>query len=169
MELIDEGQPFRVVVDIASTEQAMRNVLRMLQRGDDRASSSSSSARRASATRRAGVASRARSRELADFAVITNEDPRGEDPEPILDEIAGGAEGRRASRRKFERELDRRQAIEIAFEQRGERRHGAAGREGHRAVDRHRQHALAVGRAPHRAGVAAGVAWRIISVNGELR
>ena len=31
MEIIDEGQPFRVVVDIASTEQAMRNVLRMLR------------------------------------------------------------------------------------------------------------------------------------------
>ena len=31
MELIDEGQPFRVVVDIASTEQAMRNVLTMLR------------------------------------------------------------------------------------------------------------------------------------------
>ncbi|NIM61664.1 MAG: UDP-N-acetylmuramoyl-L-alanyl-D-glutamate--2,6-diaminopimelate ligase, partial [Acidobacteria bacterium] len=31
MEQIDEGQPFRVVVDIASTEEALRRVLEVLR------------------------------------------------------------------------------------------------------------------------------------------
>jgi UDP-N-acetylmuramoyl-L-alanyl-D-glutamate--2,6-diaminopimelate ligase len=112
MELIDEGQPFRVVVDIASTEQAMRNVLRMLKpvtRGKlivvFGAAGERDVARRRTIARAVADA--------ADFAVITNEDPRGELPDEILDEIEGALKG--AGFRRYERELDRRQAIEIAF------------------------------------------------------
>jgi len=52
--------------------------------------------------------------ELADFAVITNEDPRSEDPEAILNEIASALKSAGFGR-KFERDLDRRQAIDIAL------------------------------------------------------
>lgn len=113
MELIDEGQPFRVVVDIASTEQAMRNVLRMLR--------PTTKGRLIVVFGAAGERDPARRRNIAravadtaDYAVITNEDPRGEDPDRILDEIADAL--RNAGFRRFDRELDRRQAIEMAFE-----------------------------------------------------
>ncbi len=56
--------------------------------------------------------------EQADHAVVTNEDPRGEDPDLILDEIAGALRNAGFGR-KFDRELDRRQAIEIAFKRAG--------------------------------------------------
>jgi UDP-N-acetylmuramoyl-L-alanyl-D-glutamate--2,6-diaminopimelate ligase len=51
--------------------------------------------------------------ELADHAVITNEDPRSEIPDAILDEIEGALKA--AGFRKIDRELDRRLAIELAF------------------------------------------------------
>ena len=114
MELIDEGQPFRVVVDIASTEQSMRNVLKMLKpvtRGKLIVVFGAAGER--DAARRRGIARAVA--ESADAAVITNEDPRGENPEAILGEIAGALRTAGFGR-KFEQELDRRQAIEIAFE-----------------------------------------------------
>ncbi len=114
MEIIDEGQPFRVVVDIASTEQSMRNVLKMLRpvtKGKLIVLFGAAGER--DAARRRGIARAVA--EIADHAVITNEDPRGEEPEAILDEIAGALRGAGFGR-KFDRELDRRQAIEIAFQ-----------------------------------------------------
>jgi UDP-N-acetylmuramoyl-L-alanyl-D-glutamate--2,6-diaminopimelate ligase len=113
MELIDEGQPFRVVVDIASTEQSMRNVLRMLRpvtKGKLIVLFGAAGER--DPARRRGIARAVA--EYADHAVITNEDPRGEEPDAILDEIAGALRSAGFGR-KFDRELDRRQAIEIAF------------------------------------------------------
>jgi UDP-N-acetylmuramoyl-L-alanyl-D-glutamate--2,6-diaminopimelate ligase len=113
MELIDAGQPFRVVVDIASTEQSMRNVLRMLRPvTTGRIIVVFGAAGERDVGRRRGLA-RAVS-EAADYAVITNEDPRSEDPERIIDEIASAFRNLGFSRR-FESELDRRLAIDIAF------------------------------------------------------
>src|SRR4029079_11498113 len=85
MEIIDEGQPFRVVVDIASTEQSMRNVLTML-RGVTRGKIivMFGAAGERDVGRRRGIARAVA--EHADYAVITNEDPRGEDPDAIIDE-----------------------------------------------------------------------------------
>jgi UDP-N-acetylmuramoyl-L-alanyl-D-glutamate--2,6-diaminopimelate ligase len=48
----------------------------------------------------------------ADFAVLTSDNPRSEDPAQILDEVASGAEGP-----EIELEVDRRTAIEIAINQ----------------------------------------------------
>jgi UDP-N-acetylmuramoyl-L-alanyl-D-glutamate--2,6-diaminopimelate ligase len=116
MELIDEGQPFRVVVDIASTEQAMRNVLRMLRPiTAGRLIVVFGAAGERDPGRRRTIARAVA--EIADFAVITNEDPRGEPPDAILDEIENAL--RRAGFRRYERELDRRQAIEIACKRAG--------------------------------------------------
>ncbi|MEX0749923.1 MAG: UDP-N-acetylmuramoyl-L-alanyl-D-glutamate--2,6-diaminopimelate ligase [Dehalococcoidia bacterium] len=115
MELIDEGQPFRVVVDIASTEQAMRNVLRMLaELTSGRIVVVFGAAGERDPARRRGIARAVA--EVAEFAVITNEDPRTEDPEIIVDEIASSLKAKGWTEgRKFVRELDRRQAIGLAF------------------------------------------------------
>jgi UDP-N-acetylmuramoyl-L-alanyl-D-glutamate--2,6-diaminopimelate ligase len=113
MELIDEGQPFRVIVDIASTEQAMRSVLGMLRPATTgRLIVVFGAAGDRDPARRRGIARAVAER--ADFAVITNEDPRSEDPDAILDEIAAALKTAGFGR-KFERELDRRQALEMAF------------------------------------------------------
>jgi UDP-N-acetylmuramoyl-L-alanyl-D-glutamate--2,6-diaminopimelate ligase len=116
MELIEEGQRFRVVVDIASTEQAMRNVLRMIRAvGRGRIIVVFGAAGERDPARRRGIARAVA--ETADYAVITNEDPRSEDPDAILDEIAGALRSMGWSeKRKYWRELDRRQAIEMAFD-----------------------------------------------------
>ncbi len=53
---------------------------------------------------------------LADFAIFTNEDPRLEDENKIIDEIAGGAERQGWQEgRDFLKIADRRSAIEAAF------------------------------------------------------
>ena len=117
MEQIDEGQPFRVVVDIASTEQSMRNVLRMLRpvtKGDLIVMFGAAGER--DPGRRRGIAGAVA--ELADYAIITNEDPRGEDPELILDEIASALKSANFGR-KFDREFDRRQAMKKALKRAG--------------------------------------------------
>jgi UDP-N-acetylmuramoyl-L-alanyl-D-glutamate--2,6-diaminopimelate ligase len=120
MEIIDAGQPFSVVVDIASTPQALANVLGVL-RPDCRGrlwavfgcAGERDPGRRDGMGRVAG--------ELADFVVLTNEDPRSEDPDAIIEAIAAGV---RDSGRKegsdFVRIPDRRQAIAYAFERAGD-------------------------------------------------
>lgn len=117
MEVIDCGQPFRVVVDIASTAEALRRALGALRPLTARrlwvvfgCAGERDPARRDGMGRVAG--------ELADFAVLTNEDPRTEDPEAIIDGIAQGlAEAGRREGSDFVRIVDRRQAIRYAFEQ----------------------------------------------------
>lgn len=117
MELIGEGQLFRVVVDIASTEQAMRNVLEMLRQATKgKLIVVFGAAGERDTARRDGIARAVA--EVADFAVITNEDPRGEDAQAIIDEIAAALRARGFGAR-FEQEPDRRRAIELAFSRAG--------------------------------------------------
>jgi UDP-N-acetylmuramoyl-L-alanyl-D-glutamate--2,6-diaminopimelate ligase len=116
LELIDAGQPFRVVVDIASTPDAMRRVLEVLRLSTEGrliavfgAAGERDSARRDGIGRVVG--------ELADFAVLTNEDPRREDPDAIIEQIASGLrEAGREEDADFARVPDRREAIRHAFE-----------------------------------------------------
>ena len=115
MEIIDAGQPFRVIVDIASTEQAMRNVLSVLRPvTSGKLIVVFGAAGERDRERRRGIARAVA--DLADYAVITNEDPRSEDADAIIDEIAralraaGAEEGER-----FERMPDRQGAIASAF------------------------------------------------------
>lgn len=113
MERVEEGQPFGVIVDIASTEQAMRNVLRMLRLATTgRLIVVFGAAGERDVARRSTIARAVA--EHADYAVITNEDPRDEDPEAIIAEIA--AAFRQIGFTGFASESDRRSAIRLAFD-----------------------------------------------------
>ena len=97
MERVDAGQPFTVIVDYAHTPESLDKVLSLLRpltKGKLIAVFGSAGERdRAKRPRLAEAASR-----YADLFVITQEDPRLEDPQGILDEIEAGAKrsGKRA-------------------------------------------------------------------------
>ncbi len=119
MERVDLGQPFGVIVDFAHSPAALRTVLDLLapvaaSRGGGLIAVFGSAGERDTAKRPLmGRIAGERSR----LVVVTDEDPRGEDREAILDAIARGAES--AGRRRDVDLLviaDRRAAIEAAFE-----------------------------------------------------
>jgi len=116
MERIDEGQEFDVVVDIASTPKALRNVLDVLRPVTvERLWVVFGCAGERDAARRDGMGRVAG--ESADFAILTNEDPRSEDPDAIIEAIAQGLrEAGRAEQQEFVRIPDRRQAIAYALQ-----------------------------------------------------
>jgi UDP-N-acetylmuramoyl-L-alanyl-D-glutamate--2,6-diaminopimelate ligase len=90
MERIDAGQPFGVVVDYAHTADALHkalDVLRPLTRG--RLIVVFGSAGERDPTKRAPMGRVAASE--ADLVVVTDEDPRLEDPRAINEQIADGA------------------------------------------------------------------------------
>jgi UDP-N-acetylmuramoyl-L-alanyl-D-glutamate--2,6-diaminopimelate ligase len=109
-EPIDEGQGFTVLVDYAHTPDSLENVLRAARRltegrvisvfgaGGDRDRDKRPKMGRAGA-------------ELSDLTVITSDNPRSEDPEAIVAEVASGAEGAA----ELEVVVDRRAAISLAL------------------------------------------------------
>jgi len=112
-EPIDEGQGFSVLVDYAHTPDSLENVLRAARRltagklisvfgaGGERDRDKRPKMGRAGA-------------ELSDLAVITSDNPRSEDPEAIVAEVAGGAEGVLGAA-DLEVVVDRREAIALAL------------------------------------------------------
>jgi len=110
-EPIDEGQGFAVLVDYAHTPDSMENVLRAARRltagklisvfgaGGDR-----DKAKRPLMGRAGGV--------LSDLAVVTSDNPRSEDPEAIVAEVAAGA---REGDAELLVEVDRHAAIALAL------------------------------------------------------
>ena len=118
MERIDLGQPFGVMVDFAHSPASLTTVLDLLAptaaaRGGGLIAVFGSAGERDTAKRplMGRIAG-----ERARLVVVTDEDPRGEDPESILDDIARGAEA--VGRRRGQDLLliaDRREAIEAAF------------------------------------------------------
>ncbi|HEY8491401.1 MAG TPA: UDP-N-acetylmuramoyl-L-alanyl-D-glutamate--2,6-diaminopimelate ligase [Dehalococcoidia bacterium] len=115
MERIDVGQPFAVLVDYAHTGDALRKVLATLRGlAEGRVLVVFGAAGGRDAPRRTGLGQAAA--ELADYAVLTNEDPRHEDPEAIIDEIARAMQAAgRTEGRDFARVVDRREAIAHAL------------------------------------------------------
>jgi UDP-N-acetylmuramoyl-L-alanyl-D-glutamate--2,6-diaminopimelate ligase len=119
MERIDVGQPFGVVVDFAHSPASLQAVLDLLApaaaaRGAGLIAVFGSAGERDTAKRpQMGRIAGERAR----LVVVTDEDPRGEDREAILDEIARGAEAA-GKRRGQDVQLiaDRRVAIATAFE-----------------------------------------------------
>src|SRR6201996_4355635 len=110
-ELIDEGQGFAVLVDYAHTPDSVENVLRAARpltagklisvfgAGGDR-----DKAKRPLMGRAGGV--------LSDLAVVTSDNPRSEDPEAIVAEVAAGA---REGDAELLVEVDRHAAIALAL------------------------------------------------------
>ena len=137
MELIEAGQPFAVIVDYAHTPASLDLVLRALR--------PLTPGRLIAVFGSAGERDRAKRPMMgriaathADFFVLTDEDPRGEDRAAILAEIAAGAVA--AGARQGTHFLccpDRRTAIRLAFERASDRRYGAPRRQGPRAVHHH--------------------------------
>ncbi|HVM25313.1 MAG TPA: UDP-N-acetylmuramoyl-L-alanyl-D-glutamate--2,6-diaminopimelate ligase [Candidatus Limnocylindrales bacterium] len=90
MERVDAGQPFTVIVDYAHTTDALRKVLDILRPlTTGRLIAVFGSAGERDATKRAPMGRVAA--ELSDLVVVTDEDPRLEDPRVINEEIADGA------------------------------------------------------------------------------
>jgi UDP-N-acetylmuramoyl-L-alanyl-D-glutamate--2,6-diaminopimelate ligase len=114
MERIDLGQPFEVVVDYAHTTDALETVLQELRKTTrGRLWAVFGSAGERDIEKRAAMGAAAA--RLADVSVITDEDPRGEDRDLILEQIAAGAIA--AGGRKGENVLvisDRGEAIDYA-------------------------------------------------------
>ncbi len=117
MEQIDEGQPFAVIVDYAHNPDSIEQVLRTLRPiTPGRLSIVFGSAGERDIAKRStqgALASR-----LSDFAIFTNEDPRLEDENAIIDQIAAGAEAEGwQEQQHFLKIADRRAAIEAAIAQ----------------------------------------------------
>ena len=115
LERIEEGQPFTVVVDFAHAPEALRRVLEFLRgccRGRLIAVFGCIGERER--PRRAGMGLAAG--QLADFTVLTNDNPFGEDPDAIIAEIAHGLrEAGRDEGHHFVAIPERREAIAHAF------------------------------------------------------
>jgi UDP-N-acetylmuramoyl-L-alanyl-D-glutamate--2,6-diaminopimelate ligase len=111
LEAIDAGQPFQVLVDYAHTPDSLENVL--------------VAARELAGAARLGVVFGCGgdrdagkrplmgevARRLSDYAVVTSDNPRGEDPDAIIEQILAGARGGPAEVAALE---DRRAAIALA-------------------------------------------------------
>jgi len=111
LEIVDEGQPFTVAVDYAHTPDALEKVILTVREltkgrvivvfgcGGDR-----------DPTKRPEMGRIAT--QLADYTVITSDNPRTEDPIKIIEQIVAGV----VSGAKFHVEPDRRKAIFHAIE-----------------------------------------------------
>jgi UDP-N-acetylmuramoyl-L-alanyl-D-glutamate--2,6-diaminopimelate ligase len=115
MQVIDEGQPFSVIVDYAHTPESIRKILtllRQIQAGRVIVVTGSAGERDPGKRPMQGEVCA----ELADLSIFTNEDPRNENPERILEDIAGGARRQGGVEGEtFMCIVDRRSAIERAF------------------------------------------------------
>jgi len=90
MERVDAGQPFSVIVDYAHTTDSLRKVLDILRPlTAGRLIAVFGSAGERDPTKRAPMGMVAA--ELADAVIVTDEDPRLEDPHTINEQIAEGA------------------------------------------------------------------------------
>jgi len=116
LEMVEGGQDFKVLVDYAHTDDALKNVLTTLGPlckgklivvfgcGGDRD--------RSKRPRMAQVAA-----ELADSVIVTSDNPRGEQPEDIIEDIIEGFG--RSDWEEVTIEPDRKIAIELAIESSG--------------------------------------------------
>ncbi|HEX7103557.1 MAG TPA: UDP-N-acetylmuramoyl-L-alanyl-D-glutamate--2,6-diaminopimelate ligase [Nitrolancea sp.] len=112
---VDAGQPFNVFVDYAHTPDSLEKTMRLLRSLSDGrlivVFGSAGERDRAKRPVQGAVAAK-----LADFSVFTSEDPRFEDPDAIIDQIARGAlEAGAQEGADFVRSEDRQEAVQIAI------------------------------------------------------
>lgn len=116
MNRVQQGQPFNVVVDYAHTPESLSKILALLRRlhpGHRVIVVSGSAGERDPSKRPLQGAVMA---ERADVTIVTSEDPRNEDPDRIIDEIAAGARAKGAvDGDTLYCITDRREAIRKAF------------------------------------------------------
>ncbi len=113
-QTIDEGQPFLVVVDYAHTDDALRNLIltaRELGR-DARIITVFGAGGERDRTKRPLMGEAAGS--LSDFVVLTSDNPRGEDPLRIINDVVVGLQRVKAN---YRIEPEREQALEAAIEE----------------------------------------------------
>ena len=117
MTAVDAGQPFGIIVDYAHTPESLDKVLRLLRslRPDGRLIVVFGSAGERDPIKRP-IQGRVAA-ELSDIAIITNEDPRFEDAESIIREIATGAiEAGAIPGQSMYRVVERRDAVALAID-----------------------------------------------------
>jgi UDP-N-acetylmuramoyl-L-alanyl-D-glutamate--2,6-diaminopimelate ligase len=118
MERVDRGQPFTAIVDFAHTPNSLRRALETaggLRVGDGRVIAIFGCAGLRDVEKRPVMGRIAA--ELADYAVLTAEDPRTEDLDAIIEAIAEGCrEGGGVEGQTFERVRDRGAALARAVE-----------------------------------------------------
>ncbi|MDD5422112.1 MAG: UDP-N-acetylmuramoyl-L-alanyl-D-glutamate--2,6-diaminopimelate ligase [Candidatus Omnitrophica bacterium] len=111
LEPVDEGQPFKVLVDYAHTEDALSNVLSLLKKtAPEKIITVFGCGGNRDAQKRpfmGRVACR-----LSDYVVITSDNPRFEEPSAIIGEIE---EGVKKEFENYDVIVDRRKAIEKAI------------------------------------------------------
>lgn len=116
MARLDLGQPFSVIVDYAHTPESLTKVLDLLRslNPNGRLLAVSGSAGDRDTTKR--PIQGAVSASLADISIFTTEDPRFEEPDRIIDQIAGGAAATGARPGlDYHCVIDRREAVRLAF------------------------------------------------------
>lgn len=113
LEVVDLGQPFAVYVDFAHSAVALASVLRDLRRtAGGRLLVVFGASSRSGGHDPAGMGRAAAA--MADFFVITTDDPVDVDPAELARQVEAGAGGREPGR-DYEVELDRRAAIRRAL------------------------------------------------------
>lgn len=112
LEVIEEGQPFTVVVDFAHTEESLRQVLEMFRKltnGKLIVVFGATGERDTNKRPKMGAVVH----QYADQVILTNDDPYGEDPLKIAEMIREGIP--RAEGQGFWQVLDRREAIRLGL------------------------------------------------------
>lgn len=115
MNIIDEGQPFTVIVDYAHAPDALEKVFDSIGSHKGRIISVHGGAgRRDPSTRPIRGAILAR---YSDIVIITEDDSRDEDPEKIAQSfIEGAIKGGKVEGKDLFKEMDRRKAIKLALD-----------------------------------------------------
>jgi UDP-N-acetylmuramoyl-L-alanyl-D-glutamate--2,6-diaminopimelate ligase len=110
---VDEGQPFLVIVDYAHTDDALRNLISTARELSEsgRIITVFGAGGERDRTKRPLMGEAAGS--LSDVVVLTSDNPRGEDPLLIINDVAVGLQRVNA---KYRAEPDRERALEIALE-----------------------------------------------------
>ena len=111
---IDEGQPFSVIVDYAHTDDALRNLIATARElaGTGRIITLFGAGGERDRSKRPLMGEVAGS--LSDLVVLTSDNPRGEDPLRIINDVVVGLQKADAN---YQIEPDREKAVELALKQ----------------------------------------------------